>query len=94
VTTDTRRICPSISGWARISACVVNADGASTLGSMPEANRAAIPATSALPARLSATRSARSARSARDGRSDGRAIARMLPARDPGKIVPAELRSA
>ena len=75
VSTETRRISPSISGRARMAACVVVAMGAMTLGSMPAANRAAMPARSAPAARRSATRSARN-----DG-SGGRVIAGMLAAR-------------
>ena len=57
VRTETSRISPSISGRARMAACVVVAMGAMTLGSMPAANRAAMPARSAPAARRSATRS-------------------------------------
>ena len=69
VSTEMRRISPSISGRARMAACVVVAMGAMTLGSMPAANRAAMPARSAPAARRSATRSA-----SNDG-SGGRVIA-------------------
>ena len=51
VSTETRRTSPSISGRARMAACVVVAMGAMTLGSMPAANSAAMPASSALAAR-------------------------------------------
>ena len=69
VSTETRRISPSISGRARMAACVVVAMGAMTLGSMPAANSAAMPARSAPAARRSATRSARGTAGAAGGPS-------------------------